>query len=262
MKKSNIVTLAVLILAVALVLVFAMKSKDTSSNESFQNETTSISKDENSFQPSATANNPEASLSKETTAQIKDGISMPNTLFIGDSRTVGLMEYSKIKDADFFCNVGMSVFNIYKQRPSVPKISKITLEELLSKKNYDKIYLMLGINELGYNFDSIISQYSNLLSFIEERQPNALIIIQANLHVTKKRSDSDKTINNPSIDKLNRFLENFANSKNIFYIDPNILFDDESGNLSAEKTEDSAHIYAKYYPEWAQWIDEKTKQLV
>ena len=47
--------------------------------------------------------------------------SMQNTLFIGDSRTVGLMEYGKNeKNQIFFCSVGMSVFNIYDDALSVP----------------------------------------------------------------------------------------------------------------------------------------------
>ena len=38
-------------------------------------------------------------------------VPMNDALFIGDSRTVGLMEYSGISEADFFCSVGMSVFD-------------------------------------------------------------------------------------------------------------------------------------------------------
>lgn len=264
MKKSNIITLVVLILAVILVAAFSLKGKtDEPSSETQSNASVSIHETSKKDETTSVAETKkETTTQKETSAAVKDGVSMPNTLFIGDSRTVGLMEYSKIKEANFFCNVGMSVFNIYTERISVPGISKTTLEELLNSTQYDKIYIMLGINELGYNFDSIIKQYGALLDYIREKQPDALIIIQANLHVTKKRSDSDKVINNAAIDKLNKKLSEFANSKDIIYLDANILFDDENGNLSAEKTEDSAHIYAKYYAQWAEWIDKKTAEYI
>lgn len=183
---------------------------------------------------------------------------MENSLFIGDSRTVGLMEYSGLTDADFFCNSGMSVFNVRKERVSVPKIGKVTLDELLSNKKYGKIYLMLGINELGYKFESITDNYGKLIDFIKSTQPDVKIFVQANLHVSASRSDSDSYINNAAINKLNLKLAEFADNTTVFYIDANPLFDDAHGNLSSDKTSDSAHLYAKHYSEWGEWIRTET----
>ena len=51
---------------------------------------------------------------------------------------------------------------------------------------------MLGINELGYpSYNSIISKYSQLLDTIKSICPEAVIYVQANLHVTKSKSDGD-----------------------------------------------------------------------
>ena len=44
--------------------------------------------------------------------------------------------------------------------------------------------------------------------------------------------------------------------------DANILFDDEAGGLSADKSEDSTHLYAKYYKEWGEWIVKQTASLI
>ena len=172
------------------------------------------------------------------------------------------MEYAGLDNADFFATVGMSVFNAQKDRISVPKVGKVTLNELLSNKKYDKIYVMLGINELGYSFDSITSKYGELISFIKEKQPNATIIVQANLHVSKSRSDSDKVINNTAINRLNSELSKLADGKKVFYIDANPVFDDADGNLSADKTQDNAHLLAKYYAQWGEWICRKTSEII
>ena len=185
-------------------------------------------------------------------------ISMNDTLFIGDSRTVGLSEYSGIDSADFFATVGMSVYNIHKKPVSVPNVGKLTLNELLSSKKYGKIYLMLGINEMGYDFDTTVAEYGKLIDFIRDKQPEAVIFVQANLHVTKSRSDTDNVINNPAINRFNDAISKFANGNDIFYLDANILFDDEGGNLSADKSQDNAHLYAKYYIDWGRWIMEQT----
>ncbi|MDD6478252.1 MAG: hypothetical protein PUF48_00330, partial [Oscillospiraceae bacterium] len=74
----------------------------------------------------------ETSTTEDITTQPKSDISMDDALFIGDSRTVGLMEYAGIDGADYFCTVGMSVYNIHKKPVSVPNVGKVTLTELLN----------------------------------------------------------------------------------------------------------------------------------
>lgn len=187
---------------------------------------------------------------------------MDDALFIGDSRTVGLMEYAGIDGADYFCTVGMSVYNIHKKPVSVPNVGNVTLTELLNSKKYGKIYIMLGINEVGYKFSSTVEKYSELIEFIKDKQPNAVIFIQANLHVSKSRSDSDKVVNNTAINGLNAELAKLADGKSKFYLDANILFDDKTGALSSNKSEDSTHLYAKYYKEWGEWIIKQTASLI
>ena len=186
-------------------------------------------------------------------------VTVPNeyfddALFIGDSRTVGLSEYAPFKGATYFANVGMSAHNAMTTKVSVPSVGKLTLKELLKRKSYGKIYIMLGINELGYKFDSIISKYSNVLETVRELQPDAIVYIEANLHVTKVKSDSDSMINNAAIDKLNESLSQLADGKTVFYIDVNQVFDDGSGNLDSSYTSDNAHILGKYYAQWGEWI--------
>lgn len=188
--------------------------------------------------------------------------SLSDALFIGDSRTVGIMEYANLNEADFFCSTGMSVFDVLKDRISVPYVGKVTLSELLTNKTYGKIYVMLGINELGYDFNNIIKKYTEVINFISDNQPNSIIFIQANLHVSKKRSESDDYINNTGINRLNSALAEFANNDTIFYIDANYLFDDEEGNLSADKTSDNAHLYGKYYLDWGKWICTETAKYI
>ena len=212
--------------------------------------------------PKASIPETETSNIESITTQINSDISMDDALFIGDSRTVGLMEYAGIDGADYFCTVGMSVYNIHKKTASVPNAGKMTLMDLLNSKKYGKIYIMLGINEVGYEFSITVKKYGELIELIKEKQADAVIFIQANLHVTKSRSDSDKVINNNAINGLNAELEKLADGKNKFYLDANILFDDKTGGLSSEKSADSVHLYAKYYSEWGKWIIRQTSSLI
>ena len=50
-----------------------------------------------------------------------------DVLFIGDSRTVGLMEYAGLDTANFFATSGMSSFKVLSEEVSVPNVGKVTL---------------------------------------------------------------------------------------------------------------------------------------
>lgn len=178
------------------------------------------------------------------------------TLFIGDSRTVGLQEYGGMTGATFFADVGLSVFTVQDKTVSVPGLGKLTLEELLTEKSFDRIHLMLGINELGYDMNAIVRQYGQVVEYIRELQPDATLYLGANLHVSASRSQSDSIYNNPRLNQLNQQIEALADGQQIIYLDVNPLFDDESGALNADLTGDGTHVYASAYATWSQWLYE------
>lgn len=260
MKKSNLITLISLII---LMLVIGFGSR-------LWKATAQSSDSSNAAVPEpATKAVTEASVSVSGTdegqkdKQTEDKpVSMDDALFIGDSRTVGLSEYAGIEGADFYANVGMSVYNLQEKAIPVPTVGKVTLEELLSEKQYGKIYVMLGINEMGYGFDQTIAKYKSLVEYIEEKQPDAVVFVQANLHVTKSRSDGDSVINNQAINRFNKAVSEIADGKKVFYLDANSVFDDSEGNLSADKSGDNTHLFAKCYIEWGEWIISQTKALL
>ena len=183
-----------------------------------------------------------------------------DALFIGDSRTVGLSDYSPLPGADYFSNIGMSVYSVMSAKVPVGDLGSVTLEELLSARTYGKIYLMLGINELGYGRNATVERYGELVSFLRERQPDALLFLEANLHVTATRSAEDEIINNPAINDFNTRISAFADNTGIFYIDINEAFDDAYGNLRTDYTFDDAHLLAEHYETWNNWL--KTKAIL
>ncbi|MBR4991853.1 MAG: hypothetical protein IKY86_02525 [Clostridia bacterium] len=179
-------------------------------------------------------------------------------LFIGDSRTVGIGKYAGIKDADFFASTGMSVYSLFTKKVDMTDRKGVLLEDLLTERKYDRIYLMLGINELGYNFDRTVETYGQVVDTLRALQPQAYIHIQANLHVTKEKSSTDKLFTNANIDRLNQALAQLADDRAVFYMDVNPAFDDEEGNLGADLTWDGVHLLSKHYKLWADWLLENT----
>lgn len=177
-----------------------------------------------------------------------------DALFIGDSRTVGLSEYADLGGADVFADSGMSVYKAFSVEVPMPEAGKQNLEEVLASRQYGKIYIMMGINELGYDYNKTVENYQKMVDRIQELQPDAVIFLEANLYVTKNKSSKDKIYNNAAIDKMNQAIWEMADNKTRFYVDVNEIFDDAEGNLDTVYTADDAHVLGKYYVQWSEWL--------
>ena len=189
-----------------------------------------------------------------TTAPSPATDNFSDVLFIGDSRTVGLSEYGDLGEAEVFANSGMSVFNLFDSRVTLKSGGKQTLEQVLSGRSFRTVYLMLGINELGYDDKSIVKQYQAVVERIRAAQPEATLVLGANLHVTGEKAAKSSLFNNQRINSLNAAIKTIAENNGCGYMDVNQLFDDENGNLSTAYSTDGAHILGKYYSVWVEWI--------
>lgn len=174
--------------------------------------------------------------------------------FIGDSRTVGISTYSGIENATFLCKTSLSIYDYEK-----PKVTyedeKMSIRDVLTQKQFAKIYLMVGINECGIGTpQSFYEHYRDVINDIRKLQPDALIFIQANLFVTKQKSDEDTVITNENIAERNALIATLANQKDIFYIDINESSLCEDGALVPDYTWDQVHIKAQYYPLWKDFL--------
>ena len=177
-----------------------------------------------------------------------------DVLFIGDSRTVGLRDYARSGNADYFCTVGMSVFNYDDRTASDINFSKQTLDSLLSSRTYGKIFISLGINECGYSTGSLIKAYSKLVNRVRELQPGAKIILQGIITVTEKYAGGKDYFQPSHIQSINDRIKGLSNGSTVFYIDANPYFTDSRGYLYTDITGDGCHFSGKYYRVWAKWI--------
>jgi hypothetical protein len=184
-----------------------------------------------------------------------------DALFIGDSRTVGLRDYARLGKADYFCNVGMSVFGVLEARERDQYFEETDLVGLLRQKKYNKIYISLGLNDSGAPFDLLMDAYHTLLRTVREEQPQAVVILQAMITVDRKKASSEWYFAIDNLKMIDGAIRDFADGKQVLYIDANTHFADEEGYLPDGKAWDGCHFDIAGYQEWAQWILENAKTL-
>ncbi len=132
---------------------------------------------------------------------------------------------------------------------------KATLEEALRARQYGKIYLQIGINEMGRGtLDEFMGAYSQTVSKIRELQPDAVIFLEGIMHVARGKSQSDPIFNNPAIIERNDRIRDLADGDHVFYIDMNEAVCDEEGNLKDELTFDQLHLYGSKYYLWVDFL--------
>lgn len=177
-----------------------------------------------------------------------------DALIIGDSRTVGLCNYGTLPNADYFCTGGLAAYEILEGK----EIDGFTLQQTLEYNNYGKVYLMVGLNETAFGLDEFHENITEVYQMIEQKCPNALIFMMANLHVSAQVSVEQPAISNDKINTANQYIEELTDGIHSFYIDVNPLFDDEDQCLDEEYSDDGIHVSGSDYATWTDWLCTQT----
>lgn len=181
-----------------------------------------------------------------------------DAVFIGDSRTVGMYEYGGLEDiAAFYASTGLTVYKIFDSDiVTVPgQKKKITVEEALQQNSFQKIYLMVGINEMGTGtVETFTAKYKEVVDHLLELQPEAILYIQGIMKVTTERSNQGDYITNEGIEARNDALSQMADNERIFYLDVNPEICDETGGMVASYTFDGVHLKAQYIEIWKDFL--------
>lgn len=181
-----------------------------------------------------------------------------DALFIGDSRTQGLYEYGGFGESvTFYCKTSLTIYDLFKKEKAFIKEDgrNITLEQALTEHSFKKIYLMIGINEIGTGTaESFFEEYARTVFRIQQLQPEAVIFVQGIMRVGAQKNATDPIFNNTNIAIRNVEIQTLADGQKIFYIDVNEVVCDENGNLFEGWSSDQIHLKAKYYAVWKEFL--------
>lgn len=169
-----------------------------------------------------------------------------DAVFIGDSRTVGMMTYSGVK-SHFYAKVSLNIFSVLHTEFLIPPEGGdelLTVLEALEKYPvFGKVYICFGINELGYNPTSFINAYEYFLDRVMELLPNATIYIQSIIPVSKEAAARSKYgVTNEAILRNNALLLDLAKKKGVYYLNVYEIFADSDGALDPSLSSDGIHL--------------------
>lgn len=178
---------------------------------------------------------------------------LDDAVFIGDSRTDTLKLYAGWDNATYYVKTGTNIWSIMDDEVAAdPKTGEtISIDEALQKQKFGKVYIMLGVNELGTGTaETYYQQFKKVVARIQELQPEAVVFVEAIIHVSASKDAEGTAINNKEIDARNQWLVKLADNKKVFFLDANEVLDDENGALTEEYTFDGVHLQAEYLEPW------------
>ena len=179
-----------------------------------------------------------------------------DALFIGDSRLQGFGFWSGIP-ATYYCATGFHVYKYETTNVVQTENGKVPIFEAMPYDAFTKVYIKVGLNELGYGTEENFEKtYAELIAKIREYEPRAIIFVHAILPVTAEKSNSDKAHNNANIAVRNAALEQFAKEQKAYFIDAGPALSDAEGNLRPEMTSDGIHLKPEYMKLWRDFLCE------
>lgn len=182
--------------------------------------------------------------------------------FVGDSRTDGFMIYSGIGCGENLTSNGLSIFKLESKKALKIGEEKYTLLEALERKQYGKVYLCLGVNELGvYNDEGFYQSYLSAIDAIRACQPQAVIYIQGLIPLNEEdvaASGGKDYLKNDRLRVYNELMFKAAQEKQVVFLDLYAAFADENGALPVGASRDGVHLNKEYCQQWLAYLQTHT----
>ena len=179
-----------------------------------------------------------------------------DALFIGDSRLQGFGFWSGLP-ATYYCATGFQLYKYDTTKVVQTEKGKVPIFDAMPYDAFTKIYIKVGLNELGYGTEENFEKtYAGLIEKLREYEPRAIIYVHAILPVTAEKSEKDKAHNNPNIQVRNEALKKFAKEQKAYFLDAGPALAGADGSLPAEMTNDGIHLKPEYMKLWKEYLCE------
>ncbi len=167
-----------------------------------------------------------------------------DAFFIGDSLSVGMINYEFVKPENIFAQAGITPSSVTKTI-----IDDKNVYQRVSEFAPKYICIMLGTNGLSYlKTDYMAEKLDTFIDELKKLCPDAKIIVASIPPVTQKREE-EKPEKLDMIIEYNEQIKKLAEDKSIAFADVFSLLKDETGYLGSDYAEhDGLHLKIHAYP--------------
>lgn len=177
--------------------------------------------------------------------------SYSKSVFIGDTIVSGMEYYKYLGSDKIIADTNLTASK------AADKVSQ------LASSNPEKVYIMLGLNDLNYNsktVDSIAQDFASLIAQIKQTVPAAKIYLVSVTPITKAcENKSSIYITMSNVEALNAKLKEVAAASGATFTDINSAFQDSSGYLNSAVTGNGYNLKNEYYGFLLNTLAEMTK---
>lgn len=198
--------------------------------------------------------------STEEFSQTEINDDFADAVFIGDSRTVGLGMNTDRPKATFYASTGLNVGTVATSETIILDDGSYgTVYDALKQKQFGRVYIMFGINELGWPYPDVFQEeYETVINKIKELQPDATIYVQSILPVSSLALSTNSVFTNENVDNFNLYVQNAAANTGSIYIDVASCIKDENGELPLDASTDGIHLIREYCLKWMDYLAENS----
>jgi|GEM_PF-5408128 len=182
-----------------------------------------------------------------------------DALFIGDSGVLGIFQYGYLPQAQYCAQTGIGVYTLNTADFEARGGTTLPFDQALRYNgNCTKIYIQLGMNDMGDTNAAFAAQYALMIARVRAIFPTQPIYVMALMPVSQEVNDTttgaNRAFTNAAINGYNQALLDLClQTPGLHYLAVDEPFRDAQGNLQAGIfAGDGKHIRQVYY-QW--WID-------
>lgn len=180
-----------------------------------------------------------------------------DAVFLGDSRTDGFRLYSGLETGQYLCSVGATVSSVFTKATEETAGGKVPILDALDGMEFSKVYIMLGINELGWpGTDLFHDHFVKLVDRVRESHPDAAVVLESIPPVSSQQNARGGYVNNGRIQDYNTVILQVAEEKDCIYLDVGSALTGPDGCLPSGDNFDGVHLNISGCKKWLQFLKE------
>ena len=151
--------------------------------------------------------------------KVDDGF-FSDAAFFGNSLMEGLGGYGGLESGSFFAHAKTALYNMDTEKNAeLDDGGEATLYEAMTQRQYGKIYVLLGINEIGWDAPFFADRYGSFIERLQRDEPEAEIYIMSLSPVTSEVSETHEYFNMDRVRAYNEALLALAEERGCWFLD-------------------------------------------